>query len=148
MASDSAARRWNELGRPSDSPATNGNSLDKRIGPFHDSKAVAALLGVSRASVYRRIKRQEILSLKTSDNKLLFPIWQFDTGGEVPEQLSKVLAAMDPGLDDAWGDALWLDSPAAFLGGDRPIDRIKQGNIDEVLPVAARIGALRKADGL
>lgn len=147
MASNSGAGRLNELGRPSESPTTNGNSLDERIGPFYDTKTVAERLKRSRSTVYRLMARREILGLRTSDNKLLFPIWQFDTDGEVPKRLSEVLAAMDPGLNDGWGDALWLFSPAAFLDVDRPIDRIRQGDLDEVLSVATRIGAARNGDG-
>lgn len=140
MASNSEG--WlNELGRPSET-TTNGSSLDERIGPFYDTKAVAALLGVSRASVYRRIKRQEILGVKTSDRRYLFPVWQFDEDWDVPEQLAEVLSAIDPHLQDPWGDALWLNSPASFLGGDCPIDRIRRGDMQDVLIVASRIGAM------
>ena len=128
----------NATGR-SERRTTNENSLDTRIGPFYDTKAVAVLLRVSRSTVYRQIRRLQLLGLRTSDRQYLFPIWQFDRNGQVPERLPEVLAAIDPRREDPWGDALWLHSPASFLGGDRPIDRIKRGDVSDVISVAARI---------
>jgi len=137
MASDKADRS----NRGEEVTATE-NSLGTRIGPFYDTKAVAESLNVSRSTLYRRLARRKILGLRTADNKYLFPSWQFDRDGHVPEQLAEVLSAIDPHLQDPWGDALWLNSPASFLGGDRPIDRIRRGDMRDVLRVASRIGAI------
>ena len=147
MTSDRESR-LNAAARRLARRATNENSLDERLGPFYNAKTAAARLSVSRSTVYRRIARRELIGLRTSDHQYLFPIWQFDRNGQVPERLSEVLAAMDPRLEDPWGNALWLNSPASFLRGDRPIDRIQRGDLGEVVSIAARIGAMRKADGL
>ena len=144
MASESAGPSEGDC-RGTDGTAKE-NRLDQAIGPFYDTKGVAVWLKVSRSTLYRRIARREILGLKTADGRYLYPQWQFDEEGRTLSGLAEVLKAMDPCMTDPWGDALWLCTKASFLDGERPIDKIRSGQFEAVLHIAARIGAIDRDD--
>jgi len=68
-------------------------------------------------------------------------VWQFEDGnvlGGVPESLAVLNEA--PWMDD-WGRILFFLNPRTSLGKKRPLDLLRERNIDSVLELAhAEIG--------
>lgn len=116
------------------------NILDQKIGPFYDTAGLCAWKNVSRQAIHRQMSKRKILGLKTADNELIYPAWQFGTDGRPLPNLDVVLNSMDPNGVDLWGDALWLRTPAEQLGGLSPAELLRAGQLETVLAVAHRIG--------
>lgn len=103
---------------------------------------VAELLGVSRQAVGERERKGQLLG-EMEGGHLRFPLWQFDPAGSggVVEGLPQVLRALDEGGPvPPLGKMSWLQKKNCSLGGDAPLEALRQGRLAEVL--AAARGAL------
>lgn len=113
--------------------------LDSQVGPFYDTAGITQWLGVTRQAIHKQIKSRRILGLKTTDDVILYPTFQFDNIGNALPGLREVLDLIDPHDTDEWSSALWLNTTARALGGDSPATRMQTGDLGSVLAIAQRI---------
>ncbi len=99
---------------------------------------VAEMLGTSRQTPHDRVKSGLLLGI-ADNNVLKFPEWQFDPEGPngVVRGLPEVLAALRCGT---FAKISWLASPNTIFDGERPIDVLKLGRLDEVVHEATALG--------
>jgi hypothetical protein len=117
-----------------------------RIGPFYSTTEVARLLGgISRQEVAERRKRRTLLALKTADDVLVYPAFQFDERHRLLPGLTEVLKAFPDGRVDEWTLAGWLVSPLRSLEGESVRDWLRAGKPPERAVAAAQDAAHRFA---
>jgi hypothetical protein len=107
---------------------------DAWAGPVAGPTSLERRYGMARSTVFRWMKRGEVVSLKTLGNRPVFPLEQFVDGRPadgIPEMIS-----IFGGPRKAWQ---WLMTPRDDLTGKRPIDELIEGNRDLVIRLAARV---------
>ena len=103
-------------------------------GGSWSSEEVARLLQISKTAVLKRLAAGRLLAWREERLQAArFPRWQFDDHGHVLDGLEEVLAILhqDAALD-AWGKVLFFLREKPGLGGRRPLDLLRQGNLKEV----------------
>lgn len=110
-----------------------------QVGPFLDTEGVSSILdGVSRQAISQRVRSGRMLALRTANDRLVYPLWQFRQGAVLPG-LGRVLqaAGIDPERPaSAWTLASWLATEDPDLGA-APRHLIAAGNVEPVLEAAA-----------
>jgi hypothetical protein len=81
----------------------------KVLGPVYSTAQVKSLLGGSRQAVNDRVRRRTLLALRTTDDHLVYPSFQFE-GTKVLPGLAEVLQAVGDVVDN-WTLASWLVAP-------------------------------------
>lgn len=97
---------------------------------------VAALLGISTQAVNKRRKAGALLGL--DGTRFLYPAFQFTAGGVLPG-LREALAAL-AAVEDPWTRANFLLTGDPRLGGRRPLDVLREGDVAAVEAAAAAYG--------
>lgn len=108
------------------------------VGPVHTTKSVMARLGIpSRQAVNDRVRRRTLLGLKTADNHVVYPAFQF-ARRTVLAGLSDILGVLEDSADD-WTIASWLVAPQPGLAGESVVERLRadRGASPAVLRAAA-----------
>jgi hypothetical protein len=100
--------------------------------------SVSEMLGVSRQTPHDRVNSGFLLGI-LDNNTLKFPEWQFDPEGPngVVAGLPEVLAALKCGT---FAKISWLASPSPIFDGNRPIDALRMGLVEDVIHEAAAVG--------
>lgn len=114
--------------------------LEAEGGSVGTAEAAEILGGISKQAVDKRRERGTILALPKGGGEYAFPLWQFDEGakdGLVPG-LSRVLKSFS--VHNPWMRAEFMLAPNARLGGGRPIDMLKGGEVEAVVRTAAAYG--------
>jgi hypothetical protein len=94
---------------------------------------VAKLLGISRQAVDKRRAQGKLLAIVPPKRGNRYPAWQFARRGVI-EGLEAVLAALKG--HDAWTQVRFMMSENYRLGGKKPIDRLKAGDVASVVRAA------------
>ncbi|MGC4108396.1 MAG: hypothetical protein QM753_18905 [Thermomicrobiales bacterium] len=98
---------------------------------------VGGLLGITRQAVDNRRKRGKLVAVELGRRGYAYPAWQFHSGRVAPG-LDRVLAAFpEPG---AWAFVAFMLNGNARLDGARPLDALRDGQIDRVLHAASIYG--------
>lgn len=122
------------------------NRLAQKAGPFYDGKGVADWLGISRQAIHKRRGVHKILGCRTSNGKIIYPVWQFRNTGELLPGLSVVLKTLAQGIDDPWTWALWLRGTVEGELGAKTVDEwLRDGGDVEAVLRLARNDAVRWA---
>jgi len=110
---------------------------DAWAGPVAGPTLLERRYGMARSTVFRWMKRGEVISIKTKGNRPVFPLEQFVDGRPadgIPEMIS------------IFGDArkawLWLVTPCEELGGNRPIDELIEGDRKLAIEVATSLSSV------
>lgn len=101
------------------------------------ARQVADLLGITRQAVDNRRKRGKLIAVELGRRGYAYSAWQFRTGSALPG-LDRVIAAFPE--TSAWALIAFVLNGNAWLGGDRPLDRLRNGQIDEVIAAASQYG--------
>jgi hypothetical protein len=107
-------------------------------GAFDMDQVRGLLHGVSRQAVDKRVKDGSLLAVPGPSNRRRFPVIQFTEDGAVVEGLKAVRDTL--GYASPWAVLNFLVNPNDTLGGDRPIDRLRAGDVETVVASAARVG--------
>jgi hypothetical protein len=97
---------------------------------------VAAMLGVGPEEIRAGIARRELVAIRDGEGAQRLPAWQFAEGGQPLQGLDEVRAAF-PG--DVVALSSWMLSPSVDLDGDRPVDLVRAGAVDQVVAAAVRL---------
>ena len=122
--------------------------LENQARYFEDRRALlqdaltaseaAALLGTSRQTPHDRVKAGTMLAVSERGH-LMFPRWQFDVDG--PNGVVKDLAAVIRELHVSdIAKVRWLTRSNPTLGGQAPIDALKNGDEQRVVDAARAVG--------
>ncbi len=92
----------------------------------------AEILSISRQAVDARRKKGRILAVSTGRHGWRYPLCQFDGGSEsgLLPGLEQVLDAIDD--EGGWMVLAFLLSPEERLGARRPLDVLKDGEVEEI----------------
>lgn len=101
------------------------------------AEQVAAHLALSRQQVDNRRRAGRLIGLETGRRGFAYPVWQFDHQG-VLAGLEAVLQAMP--VRDPWGQASFFLSGDPRLGGERPLDALRRGRLEDVRRAASGYG--------
>ncbi len=106
-------------------------------GSFSAEEARLQLGGLSKEAVLKRYRKGRLLGWREArQNAVRFPVWQF-ADGNVLSGLTDVLETLNRiGWMDDWGRILFFLNPRASLGGKRPLDLLRNGEIKRVAGLA------------
>lgn len=105
------------------------------------AEEAAQHLGISKAAILKRYHKGNIIAWREErQNAARFPAWQFRERKVLDglEEVLHVLNATVP-LDD-FGRVLFFLSNIGFLGGKRPLDCLRAGELTKVLQAAQGYG--------
>lgn len=108
------------------------------LGDSLSAEDAAAASGRSRQNLEALRRSNRVVALRVG-NRWRYPAWQFDPDGVggVLNGIRDVIAGLS--LSPA-GTAMWLIQPSPMLKGERPIDRLRKGLVDEVVRIAGESG--------
>jgi hypothetical protein len=112
--------------------------LAEAEGGSLSSEEVARLLRISKTAVLKRLEAGRLLAWREERLQAArFPGWQLDQHGQVLAGLEDVLECLnrDPGLD-VWGKILFFLQTNSRLGGQRPLDGLREGKVQAVCRAA------------
>lgn len=127
------------------------DEINQRIGKVKSTESVRSYLSkgdkpLSLQAVDNRIRKHNLLRIKTKAGRNAYPAFQFADGGVHENVRSLLHVLLGAGMSD-WGVAFWLTEPMDFAGGKRPIDVLNdEGTFEQVLARAkADAGDLKAA---
>ena len=94
------------------------------------------LLAIPAEELDRASNAGETLRTRTADGTDLYPTFQLNASAELLTGLREVLTVLDPGLDDPWGDALWLTAAVRRFEGRSAAKLMRIGELRPVLAAA------------
>ena len=110
--------------------------LEQAEGGSLSSEEVAELLGLKhRPSVAYKRRARELIAWRVTTGKWRYPRWQFTANGILPG-IRECLKALQ--TDNGFGAMIFFLSPRHSLGGKRPLDLLRKGDIKEAVAVAER----------
>ncbi len=98
-----------------------------------NTAAIANLLGMSEEGVRLKRKRHEIIGLEFAKRGIRYPAWQILEGQQLLPALPRLFAMLG---DDPWRLFRFLRQHHSELGGDRALDALRYGKVDDVLAAA------------
>lgn len=101
------------------------------------AEEAARTLGVTRQAIDNRRKRGTLLGVQLGRRGFRYPAWQFTADGVLPG-LDRTLKAMDD--QSPWIQLAFMLNPNAWLDGNRPLDALRQGQVDAVRSAASQYG--------
>lgn len=111
----------------------------RNSGGAYDLEQVRRLLhGVSRQRIDRRVQDGSLLAVPGPSNKRYYPAAQFRDDGSIVEGLRETQNALP--TRNGFAVLNFLVNPDARLGGRRPIDLLRAGEIEPVIEAARRVG--------
>ena len=110
-------------------------------GGAYDLEQVRQIMhGVSRQSIEKRVRTATMFSVAGPGNQRRYPVVQFDDDGSVIAGLPAVLAALPTA--SGFGILNFLIHPDHRLGNRRPIDVLKEGDVESVVLAARAMGEM------
>jgi hypothetical protein len=114
--------------------------LKQQEGGSLSAEESRRLLGLSKESVLKRYRNGQLLGWREArQDAVRFPAWQFDLtrADALLTGTSEVLSILrrSKELDD-WGRILFFFNPRTSLGGKRPLDMLREGQVAPVVLAA------------
>lgn len=112
--------------------------LAEAEGGSLSSEEVARMLGISKTAVLKRLNAGKMLAWQEERlGARRFPRWQFDEQGVLLSGMGEVLQCLkaNPHLDD-WAKILFFLQNKPSLGGQRPLDLLRNGRVKEAVQSA------------
>lgn len=111
----------------------------REAGGAYDLEQVRTLMqGVSRQAIDKRVQEGSLLAVPGPSNRRSYPTLQFIRNGAVVAGLKAVREALP--TSNPWTVLNFLAQPDVRLKGRKPIDVLKEGDIDLVVEAARRMG--------
>jgi nucleoid DNA-binding protein len=109
----------------------------KESGGSFTLQHVESLLGISRQAIDKKVQDDALVAVPGPHGRRRYPVVQFTQDGTLPG-LQDVLKSLPSA--NGWFRLNFLITPDAHLGGQRPIDLLKEGKIDPVVTAAKAVG--------
>lgn len=97
----------------------------------------AAMLDISPQAVHKRRRAGKLIGIAQGLKQYSFPAWQFE-GNHTVAGLERVLDVL--GDHDPLMQVVFMLNPNDRLDGQRPLDLLRAGRLDEVLTTANALG--------
>jgi hypothetical protein len=97
------------------------------------AEQAAELVGMTRQGVDKRRRTGTLIGLSLGRKGYVYPVWQFAEGGTLPG-LQAVLAELND--FGPWMQAAFMLSGDARLNGERPLDELRRGHVQQVVAAA------------
>lgn len=107
-------------------------------GTFSLAEVQRLMRGISRQAVHARVRQGTLLAVAGPRNRSSYPTVQFLKDGTPAEGLKDVRRAL--GTMNGWSLLNFLVNRHPKLGGKKPIDLLKAGDLKPVVEVARREG--------
>ncbi|SRR6266404_709500 len=136
-----AAKGDNRLANAVARGITVRQKLMEAQGGSLSAEEAARELSISKTAILKRYQKGQIIAWREErQNAARFPVWQFKDH-KVVDGLEEILRVLNAGsrLDD-FGRMLFFLSTMGFLGGKRPLDCLRAGEVNKVLQAAAGYG--------
>lgn len=114
------------------------NDLKAAGGAFDLEQVRTLLHGVSRQAVDKRVQEGSLLAVPGPSNRRCYPTLQFNRDGTVVTGLREVQDSLS--VESPWAVLNFLAQPDVRLNGRKPIDVLREGNLQLVLDAANRYG--------
>lgn len=111
--------------------------LEEEGGTVSATEIGQMLGGISPQAVNKRRKAGRLLGLPVGENRYRYPVWQVEAGRVLPG-FEEVLAVF--GVEDPWMRAAFFLGGNTRLGGKRPLDELKESNVETVKDAARSYG--------
>jgi len=99
---------------------------------------VAEILGITRQAVDKRRRAGQLIALSIGRRGYAYPLWQFETTGKTLAGLESVLDALRD--HDSWMQLSFMLNPNSRLDDRRPLDLLREGEIERVREAALVFG--------
>lgn len=111
--------------------------LEQEGGAVPAGELGLMLGGITPQAVNKRRKAGRLLGLPVGESRYRYPVWQVEGGSVLPgfEEVLKVF-----GVEDPWMRAAFFLGGNARLGGERPLDELRRGNVEAVKRAASAHG--------
>jgi nucleoid DNA-binding protein len=109
----------------------------KDSGGSYTLQDVETLLGISRQAIDKKVQDDALLAVPGPHGRRRYPTVQFTKDGTVPG-LRNVLKSLPS--TNGWFRLNFLVTPDSHLAGRRPIDVLKEGDVEPVLTAAKAVG--------
>ena len=135
---DEAVRKSepSQTDRISSMPQLEANAMltlpDDWAGPLAGPTLLERRYGLARSTLFRWMKRGEVISIRTKGNRPVFPLKQF-VDGRPADGIPEVISIFGDSRK-AWQ---WLVTPRGELNGNCPIDELIAGNAKHAVEIAA-----------
>lgn len=112
--------------------------LLEEAGGACEAGDVAELLGITPQAVHQRRNRGALLAVQRPNGQWMYPRIQFEPI-ETANRMGEVLSAFK--VNDSWARLSVLLSRTDSLGGRRPIDVLREGDVEGAILAVASFGA-------
>jgi hypothetical protein len=124
-------------------PKTRPNELVEVLRPFWSAARTSKALGLTESRLLLEVAGGRVLGLGTSDNMMVFPVWQFTSEPGHAVRVWPGVQAFCEGLkdQDPWSVALLLRSHHRVpeLGGRTPLEAVEAGDDDSLRAYAHQV---------
>lgn len=111
--------------------------LLEEAGGAYEVSAVAEFLGITPAAVHQRRHRGTLLAVRSANGQWVYPAFQFEPPA-LANEIGPLLTAFRP--EEPWTKLSVLLSAAPSLGGKRPIDALREGDLEGAIEAVASYG--------
>jgi hypothetical protein len=111
--------------------------LLREAGGTHEVAAVADLLEITPAAVHQRRQRGTLLAVRTAHGQWVYPAFQFEPP-QLANEIGPILTAFR--VSEPWTKLSVLLSSAPSLGGRRPVDALREGDVEGAVEAVASYG--------
>lgn len=111
--------------------------LLEEAGGAYEVSAVAEFLGITPAAVHQRRHRGTLLAIRAPNGQWVYPAFQFEPPA-LANEIGRVLTAFR--TEEPWTKLSVLLSAAPSLGGRRPIDALRGGDLEGAIEAVASYG--------
>jgi len=106
-------------------------SMQQAEGGAYSSAQLGELLNLSAAVLHRRRNEHRIVYWRDPKNAYFYPRWQFNEAGALLTGIQEILQTFNS--QDEWRIMRYFLGSRHQLGGRRPLDLIRAGEIEAVL---------------
>ena len=107
-------------------------------GAYTLEEVQALMRGVTRQAVEKRVSEGTLLAVPGPSNRRRYPVAQFKADGSIVGGMRTVREALP--TRNPWTILNFLVQPDPKLGGKKPIELMRKGEVDRVVEAARRVG--------